>query len=205
MSTFDFDAIFVSTAESHSALLGGETVTLSRPHSLVDDRGQAVTSLRLTANAAIGATSITVEPIDGRIKGKLPAGMVLVAGVVVSAGLEVKDKPVTAVVVQVVALAAAFTAGAVWSLPAGASWTIANVLPFEDRVKLATFGQGAAGGDVDRGHQSPKIGFPVTSLAAAGVEPRAGDVVQWSLGRSKIVGIPKRMGDFVDAELELPS
>jgi hypothetical protein len=204
MSLFDFDAAFDTTASSHFAALGSEMVTVSRPHSLIDARSGAVTSLRLVANASIGATAITVEPTaGGRIRGKLPLGMVLTSGVVVAAELDLKDG-VTSAVVQVVALAAALTAGATWTLPAGAVWSSVQALDFEDRVKLITFGQGTAGGDPDRGHQSPKLGFPVASLPA-GFVPRANDVVTWSRGKSKIVGVPKNLGDSIDVELEVPS
>lgn len=203
MSGFDFDAAFEASAPAHFALLGGKTVTLARPHGLLDARGGAVTSLRLAANAAIGATTITVQPLSGTFKGKIPQDMLLAAGVKVSAEVEQKN-PATQIVVPVVALAAALTAGTVWALPPGSSWEIADVLEFEDRVHLITYGQGSgAGGDRDRGHQSPKLAFPVANLPA-GITPRAGDVVTWVRGKAQIVGTPKRRGDSVDVELEDP-
>jgi hypothetical protein len=204
MSLFDFNAAFDNSAPSHFEALGSELVTVSRPHSLIDARGSAVTSLRLAANASIGATSITLEPTaGGRIKGRLPLGMVLASGVTVAAELDIKDG-MTSTTVQVVALTAALTAGTTWTLPAGAVWSNVQALPFEDSLKLTTFGQGTAGGDSARGYQSPKLGFPVATLPP-GLILRQDDVVTWSRGKSKIVGRPKNLGDSIDVELEIPS
>lgn len=205
MSAFDFNAAFATTAEAHLDALGAETVTLSRPHTFKDDRGQAITSVRVVANASIGATLVIIEPAaGGRLRGKLPAGMALATGVTVATDVDLKDGAAMATV-EVAALTAALTAGTVWTLPAGASWSIPHVLPFEDRVSLVTLGQGSAGGDPDRGQQSPKLSFPATSLAPFGIEPQPGDVVTWSRGKSKILGRPKRLGDTIDAEVEVPS
>lgn len=194
-----FNAVFERSAGGQFALLGAETITLARPHTLRDSRGQ-VQQLRVRANAAIGATSVQVEPLSGTLTGMLPTGTVLAAGVVLSAELQLVDKSSWATV-QVVALAAGLTAGTIWTLPAGSSWPVRDCLPFEDKRNIVLVGSGASGGDVDRGHQAPKISIPATSLPA-GVAPRAGDVITWSRGRSRIVGTPKNLGDTYDVEFE---
>lgn len=204
-TAFDFNAAFETTAAAHFRALGAETVTLSRARDLVDSTNKQITQVRLLTNASIGATSISIAPLAGTAKGFLPEGLALAAGVVLSAEVKISNQSAS-FAVPVVALAAALTAPLTWTVPAAATWQVADVLPFEPKVANFSFGQGSAVGDIDRGFQAPKLGFPVTSLAAAGAPtPRTGDVVIWSRGQSKILGRPIRLGDSVDVELEVPS
>jgi hypothetical protein len=190
-----FNALFDDTAAGHFALLGGETITLSRPHTLKDSRGRAIEQVRLDANASIGATSVVIEPLSGTFKGKLPAGFVLVVGVTTSAEYEIQSEASVATI-PVVALSSALTAGAVWMLPPAATWTIADCLPFEERSKVMLMG--STGGDKDKQQQQPRIAIPVS----AGVEPRAMDSITWSQGKAKVAQV-KRMSDSYDVSYEV--
>lgn len=190
-----FNDLFDDTAADHFALLGGETITLSRPHALVDSQGRAVVQVRVAANASIGATAVTIEPLSGTVKGRLPVGMILASGVVTSAELELANL-VSAASVAVVALTAGLTAGTIWALPAGSTWSIADCLPFEDKPNLLILGQ-SGGGDADRQQQTPHIAIPTS----AGVEPRIKDVIAWSQGRVSISAV-KRMSDSYDVSFK---